>query len=431
MTEDFDSVAKQKLYIDYLISSNDIFGLCQSIIIPEYFNPELRKSVEFIQSYYEKYNKTPTPDIISAETSVECSVKEITMDQYKYISDSISAFCKRKAIEKAVLSSPALIEKGEYEMVEKNIKEAVMISLHTNLGLRYFDTVSERLDRMLEGTNMISTGWEAVDKLLYGGICRKELVLFAANSGGGKSVCLANLGLNFIKQKYNVLYVSLELSEDTIAQRFDTMLTGYTRENWKKNVGKIKSEVIKYGDGYGVMDIIQMKSGTKPNQIKSFLKTYFLHYSFMPDLLIVDYLDKMSPNSKVSADNISEKDKLCSEQLRDIGVEYDLCIATASQLNRSAVNAKTHDHSQIAGGMTKINEADTYISILMNDIMRAQGEMNFFFQKTRNSDGVGSIVPMNWDKRNLLITDSNRQVDSGIEMNIKPKTVSILDLMKV
>lgn len=431
MIEDFDNVVKQKLLIDYLISSNDIFSLCQAIINPEYFNPELRNSVDFIQSYYEKYNKIPSVDIIHAETSVTYELKEITIDQYKYVSDNIASFCKRKAIEKAILSSPPLIEKGEYETVEKNIKEAIMISLHTNLGLRYFDTVSDRLDRMLEGTSMISTGWEAVDKLLYGGICRKELVLFAANSGGGKSVCLSNLGLNFIKQKFNVLYISLELSEDTIAQRYDTMLTGFTRENWKKNVGKIKSEVIKYGDEYGVMDIIQMKSGTKPNQIKSFLKTYFLHYSFMPDLLIVDYLDKMSPNSKVSADNISEKDKLCSEQLRDIGVEYDLCVATASQLNRSAVNAKTHDHSQIAGGITKINEADTYISILMNDIMRAQGEMNFFFQKTRNSDGVGNIVPMNWDKRNLLITDSNRQVNNDIQMNIQSKPSSILDLMKI
>ena len=170
-----------------------------------------------------------------------------------------------------------------------------------------------------------------------------------------------------------------------------------------------------------------MRSGTKANDVKSYLKEYYLHYSMMPDLLILDYVDKMHPNEKIDLGDVWTKDKLVSEQLRDIGVEYNMFIATASQLNRDAVNATTHNHSHIAGGISKINECDVYFSIVMTESMKAAGQMAFTFQKTRNSDGVGKTAYMKWCGKSLRILDQDSK-ESNLTFKKKSSTTNLIDM---
>ena len=414
---------KQKLLIEYLISSADTFAICQAIVKSEYFDPELRGTVQFIKDYYEEYNTTPNPTQIEAETGIEVDTQPVAPDQLQYTTDEIETFCRRRALEKAVLNSPKLIEEGNFGLLESTIKDAIMVSLNRDLGLRYFDDVEARLQRMMEETPVISTGWKEVDELLFGGISRKELLLVSANSGGGKSITLANLGFNQAALGYNVLYISLELSEDVVAQRFDTMYTGISRRDWKAHTSEIITRIESEKDNNGAMDIIQMRSGTNANQIRSFLKEYYLHYDIMPDVLILDYLDKMHPNEKVDMGDVWTKDKLVAEQLRDIGVEYNLAVATASQLNREAVKASHHDHSHIAGGISKINESDVYWSITMTESMKAQGQCAFTFQKTRNSDGVGKTAYMKWDGKYLRILDQDAP-SGGLTFNKKQPSQS-------
>ncbi len=398
---------KQKLLIEFLISSADTFALCQNIIEPSYFDPEFRNSVTFIKQYYDEYSSTPSPIQIEAETAQEFRTYVILPDEIKYCTIEIEAFCKQSAMKKASLALPTLIIEKKYAEAQELIKDAVLVSLNKNLGLRYFDTVDERLDRMLNENPTVNTGWTGIDNALFGGISRKELLLVSANSGGGKSITLANLAFNFVNNGLNVLYISLELSEDVVAQRFDTMFTGIGRKDWKDNSDKISKKVSTSAKTAGILDIIQMPTGTTSNQIRAYLKEFYLHYNMEPDLLILDYLDNMSPNEHVSADNVFEKDKRSSEQLRQIGVDHNMFVATASQLNRSAVGATEHNHSQIAGGISKINVSDVYWSIIMTEEMRAMGKIVFILQKTRNSDGVGTHVHLKWDSKYLRIVDED------------------------
>lgn len=399
---------KQKLLIEYLISSTDTFAVCQSIVEAKYFDPELRNAVAFIKKYFEKYSTTPNKHQILAESGVLCEEYEISRDEISYVAEEVEKFCREKAFENAVLKAATLVGTDQQESIESLMKEASLVSLQKDLGVRYYENIEERLLRMLNENPVHPTTWTDVDDALFGGISRKELLLVAANSGGGKSLVLSNLSYNFARTGMNVLYISLELSEDVVAQRFDTMHTGIGRRDWKGHISEIVAKVQQEGVDNGVIDIVQMTSGTTANKIRSYLKEYHLQRGMMPDLLVLDYLDKMSPNEKVDASDAFTKDKMCAEQLRDIGVDHNLFIATASQLNRSAVGATEHDHSQIAGGISKINESDVYWSIIMNESMRAAGEITFIFQKTRNSDGVGKIVHLNFDVKTLLITDSDR-----------------------
>jgi replicative DNA helicase len=408
---------KQKLLIELLISSPDTFALCQNIVDPSYFDPEFRNSVEFVKKYYDDYSTTPSVKQIEAEANQVFRMHDVARDEIKYCAAEIEKFCKQGAMKKASLALPGLIKEEKYAEASEMVKEAVLVSLTKELGLRYFETVEERLERMLNEDPTFPTGWTGVDNALFGGISRKELLLVSANSGGGKSITLANLAFNFANQGQNVLYISLELSEDIVAQRFDTMFTGVSRRIWKDNIDKITERVTTAAKDAGIIDIIQMPSGTTPNQIRAYLKEFYLHYNMTPDLLVIDYLDKMSPNERVSADNVFEKDKRSSEQIRDIGVDYNMFIATASQLNRSAIGATEHDHSQIAGGISKINEADVYWSIIMTDEMKAQGKCIFIFQKTRNSDGVGTRVHLKWDAKYLRIVDDENGDPTPLTFN--------------
>jgi replicative DNA helicase len=419
---------KQKLLIELLVSSPDTYTICESIIEPSYFDPEFRNAVAFIKRYSAKHKGIPTVDMIMAESGVVFEERDVTLDMIDYTTHEIERFCRSKAIEAAIMKAVPLIgDEDEEGDIEKLIKDAVSISLNKNLGVEYYSGVEDRLQRMLNEQPVHSTSWTGVDEALFGGISRKEMLLVAANSGGGKSICLSNLAYNFSADGLNVLYISLELSEDVVAQRFDAMLTGIGRKVWKSHVNEIVTKVSAEQDKRGRIDIIQMKSGTTANQIRAYLKEYQLKFGIIPDLLCLDYLDKMAPNEKIDMSNVSVKDKLCAEQLRDIFVDYNMYGATASQLNRSAVKATEHDHSQIAGGMTKINETDVYWSIVMNESMRAAGEITFIFQKTRNSDGLGTIVQLKWDPKTLLITDGG---SPSIKFNPKTdKNSTIEELM--
>ena len=403
--------SKQQLLIEYLVSSPDTFALCKNIVKSDYFNPEFRKTVEFMHEYYDKYSSTPDAVQIEAETGVEIVERTVTRDQIKYCSSEIEQFCRKKAIEKAIIASAALLDKGDEGKIEQLVRDAISVSLNADLGVDYFADPQARLEKLSLEPPRTTTKWPLFDEMIGGGLARTEMLLFSANSGGGKSVALANLGLNFAAQGLNVLYISLELSETMIAQRFDMMLTGIPTMVWRDNMKEISSALNQVAPHMGKIIIKRMESGTNCNQIRGFLKEYELKTGLIPDLLIVDYLDIMGPNEQVSADNVFEKDKRSAEQLRDVLFDYNMFGATASQQNRSAIEAAELNQSHIAGGLSKVNTVDIYCSLILTPSMKASGEIGMQFLKTRSSDGVGKTIYLTWDNNSLRILNPLKDMD--------------------
>jgi KaiC/GvpD/RAD55 family RecA-like ATPase len=430
---------KQKLLIEYLVSSPDVFALTTSIIRPAYFDPEFRNAVKFIQNYYELYNTTPDVDQVYAESDVELTKRIITKDKIEYCATEIESFCKEEAISSAILSCPDLLDKGDYGKIETIIKEAITTSLHRSLGVNFFED-PEAMMRLLIDSPAIPTGYPEFDDVLGGGLNRQQLLLLSANSGGGKSMVMANFGLNFAQRGLKVLYISLELPVTMIYRRYVSMVTGISQ----RDITARSSEAIQKINSAGktIEDIIieQMPVGSTPNDIRAFLKEFELKRGYIPDVLIVDYLDLMNPNEKVSADNVFEKDKRSTEQLRQILVDYDMIGITASQQNRGAVTATDLNHSHIAGGISKINTTDTYASIIFTDAMKAAGEMAIQFLKTRSSDGVGKTIHLKWNRTWLRLENNESSKPSLVltkksPLNINPDTEtsnpssSLLDMM--
>ncbi len=409
-----DKSNKQKLMIEYLLSSPDTYAICKPIIKPEYFAPELRQSVLFIHEYYDKYNNTPSLDLIAAETAVNFANQVITKDQQLYCVDEIELFCKRKAIEHAVIKASTLINSDDPGQIQRLIEDAVNTSLYRNTGSDYFLNVRDRLERNALSPQRISTGWIDIDELMGGGLARTEMLLLSANSGGGKSITLANLAVNMLLQKFNVLYITLELSIDLVEQRFDTMFTGIPTVNWRNNIDQIVNTVTDIGASAGELVVEHMPSGTCARDIRALLKEFELRRKYVPDVLIVDYLDIMGANEQVPVNNVHEKDKRATEQLRDILIDYNMMGASASQQNRSAIEATELHQGHIAGGISKVNTVDWYISIILTPLMKAQGEIILAFLKSRSSDAVGKQAVLKWDNTRLRITNLTKQKEPDV-----------------
>lgn len=408
----------QRLFVEFLAQDKDLFARVNGIIDPLYFDRELRKAVEFIQEHAAGYSALPTLDQIKATTNIELQeLKDVDERHQNWFIDEFETFCKHKALEGAILESADMLEKGHYGPVERKIKEAVQIGLAKHMGTDYWRDPAERIERVRNQRGGTSTGWKDIDNKLYGGFNRGELNIFAAPSGGGKSLFLQNLALNWSIAGLNVVYITLELSEELSSMRLDSMITGMNTRDVFKNKDDVDLKVRMQGKKAGKLQIVQLPNGITVNSISSYVREFEVKNDIKIDCVLVDYLDLMMPaQSKVSPSDLYIKDKFVSEELRNFAVEHDLLFATASQLNRAAVEEVEFDHSHIAGGLSKIQTADNVIGIFTSQAMRERGRYQIQFMKTRSSSGVGSKVDLKFDISGLRIEDLDDD-DAGTTMN--------------
>jgi archaellum biogenesis ATPase FlaH len=270
-----------------------------------------------------------------------------------------------------------------------------------------FNNPEERLKSLIDTQVYIPTGIDSIDIPLGGGLARKQVTLFSANSGGGKSIMMANIGANYAKRGYRVLLLSLELSEEMIFLRNTAIMCGVKAMEWKENIPNISNVLNNQSQNGGSFLIKRIPNGSSSNDILAYLKHYELTFKAKPDVILVDYMDLLTPNGGIGKMTVSEQDKFKSEQLAEVAFKYDAIMLSASQQNREALRLSSPDQGVIAGGISKVNTVDNYISIYMDPKMRIQGDMIIYFLKTRSSSAVGSSKQLHFNADTLQITDTH------------------------
>tara|TARA_B100001057_G_scaffold403414_1_gene415699 strand:+ start:30501 stop:31886 length:1386 start_codon:yes stop_codon:yes gene_type:complete len=417
----------QELFLRFLVTDPDVFVRVNNIVQPYMFNRKYREAVEFLKEHANKYNSIPTLEQLEAVNGIDLKpVEDVHESHMNWFMDEFEQFCKHKALEKAILDSTDLLENQDYGTVEVMIKEASQVGLVSDFGLDYYENPKERLQWIKDQAGAISTGWKNFDQKLYGGLNRGELTVFAGGSGAGKSLFLQNLGVNWSQAGLNTVYLSLELSEQLSSMRIDAMVSEYATRDVMKNMDDVDLKVRMKGKGAGKFRIKQMSNGINANDIRSFLREYEIQTGIKVDALLVDYLDLMSPiSTKVSPSDLFIKDKYVSEELRNLAVELNILLVTASQLNRGAVEEIEFDHSHIAGGISKIQTADNVIGIFTSNAMRERGRYQIQFMKTRSSSGVGSKVDLKFNPETLRIEDLEEDDESYDTINTITMTESL------
>lgn len=401
----------QKLYLEMMLCDAETFVRCQSIFDYKLFERELQPAAKFIVEYVNEHATLPTFQIVNAATHSELSIHEdLREEHFDWLMQDFETFIRHKGLERAILESADLLEKGEYGPVEDLVKKAVQIGLTKDMGTDYFADPRARLMRIKDKNGQISTGWQTVDKRLFGGMNRGELNIFAGGSGAGKSLFLANLGLNWALQGLNVVYLTLELSEELVSMRIDSMVTEIPTRDIFKLIDEVEMKVRVIGKKSGTYQVKYMPSGKTANDIRAYLKEYEIKLNRKVDVLLVDYLDLLMPQSKkISAENLFVKDKYVSEELRNLAMEKNCIFVTAAQLNRGAVEEVEYDHSHISGGLSKIQTADNVFGIFTSRAMRERGKYQIQLMKTRSSSGVGMKIDLDFDIDTLRITDPGEE----------------------
>ena len=397
----------QKVYLEMFMTDAESFVRCQGVFDPNTFDRRLVEPAKFIKQYVEEHNALPTFDMVNAATQTDLKDPgQLAENHYDWLLQDFETFSKHKALEAAILKSADLLESGEYGACEDLVKQAVQIGLQKDLGTDYFADPRGRLESIKDKNGQVSTGWPALDKKLFGGFNRGELNIFAGGSGSGKSLFMANLGVNWALAGLNVMYLTFELSEALVSMRVDAMTTEIPSRDIFKSIEDVELKVKMIGKKSGAFQVKYMPTGKNANDVRAYLKEYEIKTGKKVDVLLIDYLDLMHPiGQKISAENLFVKDKYVSEELRNLAMELNTIFVTASQLNRSSVEEIEFDHSHISGGISKINTADNLIGIFTSRAMRERGRYQIQLMKTRSSSGVGMKVDLGFDVDTLRIFD--------------------------
>jgi len=428
----------QKLYLEIMLADAETFVRCQGIFDHTLFDRKLQEAAEFVHQYAEQYSVLPEYNMVNAACKTELAhpgeLKDGHMDWFL---DDFEQFTRHKSLERAIIKSADLLEKKDYGQVEALVKEAVQIGLARDMGTNYFADPRARLMGLKDKNGQVSTGWSTLDRKLFGGMNRGELNIWAGGSGAGKSLFLANLGVNWATMGLNVVYLTLELSEALVSMRIDSMLTGVTTKDIFKNIDDVEMKVKLVGKKSGMFQVKYMPSGKTTNDIRAYLKEYEIQMGKKVDVLLVDYLDLLMPiGKKISAENLFIKDKYVSEELRNLAMEKQVLLVTAAQLNRGAVEEVEFDHSHISGGLSKIQTADNVFGIFTSRAMRERGRYQIQLMKTRSSSGVGQKLDLDFNIDTLRIADlpedqqsdeAGSQRSSSIISQIKSRNSTVVD----
>lgn len=442
MSKNYDT-AVQKLFIEMMLSDPQSYVRVQNIFNPNNFDRSLQSAARFIKDHCDKHTIMPLHEQINAATNNTFQpIPGMTDDHTGWFLEEFEGFTKQKELERAILKAADMLEKGDFDPVEKIIKDAVQISLTRDLGTDYFQDPIARLNKIKDNNGQTSSGWTTLDKKLFGGFNRGELNIFAGGSGSGKSLFMQNIACNWILAGLNGVYITLELSEELTAMRIDGMLTNTPSRDIFKSIEDIEVKVKMLGKKSGRLQIKYMPAQSNINDVRAYIKELQIRTSRRVDFVMIDYLDLLMPvSAKVSPSDLFVKDKYVSEEIRNFAKELDILLVTASQLNRASVEEVEFDHSHISGGISKINTADNLFGIFTSRSMREHGKYQLQLMKTRSSSGVGQKIELEFDIDSLRIRDlaedaeyqqfkkQSSSIFASIKggSNVKPSTEAVVE----
>lgn len=406
----------QKTLIELMISDPQTFTRVKAIVKPEYFDKKFQQTINFLLEFSNTYNAIPTIEQLNNASRIDYSIISgigQNPNLQQSVLDSVEKFCKQRALELAILDAADRVNNGHSTGIDKIIKDAQMISIRKDLGIDFWQDQEEWLKHLEVEMGSIKSGWKTFDDMLDGGFNWGSLNYVVSQSGGGKSLCLANLGLNLSCMGYNVAYITLELDKELVGKRIMSMASNIPYRNinieQKKSIDTIVYKRMNIKPG--MFRIINMPNGCTPQDVESMLQEVEIATEKQFQILIIDYADLLRSNDRrIDPNNIHLLGKNIAEELRGMARERtrvgkNTMVLTASQITKDNMDEGEYEMSQIAGSVGKTNTADLIFSVRTNQAMRQKGLYELKFLKTRNSGCVGKKLKLQYNIDTLLMSD--------------------------
>ena len=371
----------------------------------------LRLFAAKVINFRSKYDKHPSMEamisILRTELEEEDeTVKQQVLDYFsrihnreptdvEYIKESSLEFCRKQNLKEAMLKSVGLLQTCSFDEISNTINNAIKLGSDNNFGYDYLADFEARF--VPKFRKPVTTGWKEVDGITGGGLGVSEMGVVIAPTGAGKSMVLVHLGAQALKEEKVVVHYTMELQETVIASRYDSCITGFPLSSLTSFKDEIY-EKVKGINGKLIIKEYPTKSATTQT-IRAHLSR-LVKRGINPGMIIVDYADLLRP-VVVRKEKRNELESIY-EELRGISTEFKSPVWTASQTNRSGLNAEVITMEQISEAFNKCFVADFILSIsrTIEDKQNNQGKM--FIAKNRNGpDGI--IYDIFMDTSNVCI----------------------------
>ena len=383
----------------------------------------LRVFVERIRRYRKKYGVHPTSNIMHSiirtgldgeAESVKVRIREYYArvlakgeipSSSEYIKDTALDFCKKQKLKEALIKSVDLIKSSSYDEVSKVIDNALKLGSDNTLGYDYLADFEKRFIKKCR--DPITTGWADIDEIAKGGLGKGELGVVVAPTGAGKSMVLVHLGAQALKAGKNVLHYTLELADTVVAGRYDSAITGVELKNLAVFKEKIYDEV-KDIEGKLIVKEYPTRSAsiqTIKNHIDKLRRR-----EFIPDMIIVDYGDLIKPENSRKDEKRHQLETIY-EELRGLAQICECPVWTASQTNRSGLNAEVITMESISEAFNKCFVADFIFTVSRTVEDKNTNTGRIFIAKNRNGPD-GLVYPIFMDTSNVKIKVLNKSNES-------------------
>jgi replicative DNA helicase len=376
----------------------------------------LRVFVDIMLKYRERYKIHPSYSIM--ETRIRCEVNNYSkalkeklinfykvimathdLPQEKYIKESSIEFCRKQVLKSAMMKSVRLIKTSSFDEIQGVIESALKLGTDNNFGHDYIKDFEERYT--ITSRSPISTGFEKIDDICNGGLGKSELGVVIAPTGAGKSMVLVHLGAEALKVGKTVVHYTMELADTIVGNRYDSCISGIALADLFSNKKRVL-ETIQDVEGQLIIKEYPTKSAsteTIKNHIERLRKR-----GIEPDMIIVDYADLLRP---VKATREKRHDlENTYEELRAIAQIYKCPLWTASQTNRSGLNAEVITMEAISEAFNKCFVADFICSLSRTVQDKQANKGRFFIAKNRNGpDGLVFPTFVDWSKVDIRMLD--------------------------
>ena len=397
----------------------------------------LQVFVETIFGYRNRYKTHPTYELMATmlksglaheNEAIKKQVREYyarimsgSVEGQDYIKEQAIDFCKKQVLKEAMIKSVKLLKSSSYDEIQKIINDALKLGVENNFGHDYLKDFEQRF--VLKPRHPVSTGWDRVDDLCKGGLGRRELGVVIAPTGAGKSMVLCHLGSTAIKEGKTVVHYTLELADTVVGQRYDSCISGVPLGDLLRNKEKV-FDVVQDLEGELIIKEYPTKSAST-STLKSHLEK-LRKRSIEPDMIIVDYADLLKP-VKSSSEKRHELENIY-EELRAIAQVYNCPVWTASQTNRSGLNAEVITMESISEAFNKCFVADFIFSLSRTIQDKQANKGRVFVAKNRNGpDGLVFPAFIDWSSICMkVLENTGEETDDAV----KETTANALKYLK-
>ena len=413
----------------------------------EYFTDSIEKTIfKELSSFVSKYNTTPTIEAIGltikerrnlSDVDVEKSenyLQEIELakgqeSKIQWLIEKSEAFCQERAIYNAVLGSISILDgkdkTNDKGAIPKILSDALSVSFDNSIGHDYLENSDERYDFYHRKEERIPFDLDMFNKITKGGLPIKTLNIALAGTGVGKSLFMCHCAAGNMSMGRNVLYITMEMAEERIAERIDANLLNVSlddllelpKETYDRKVASLKSKVT------GKLIIKEYPTASASSlHFRTLLNELNLKKSFVPDIIYIDYLNiccssRIKPGSNINSYTYV---KSIAEELRGLAVEFGVPIVSATQTTRSGYGSSDPGLEDTSESFGLPATADMMFALISSEELEGLGQIMVKQLKNRYTDPSQFkrfVVGIDKPKMRLYDIDDSGQngiIDSGM-----------------